>query len=165
MEINDKHVPAIDELTGLPAPDDVQIASEAKTAPPCYVSFCCAEKRPDEGDLPAIERYTASRVHDVYRWARRDSADFRIFSGLFGLLSASDPIPWYDHVLQLEEVPHMAVRVATQLEEQCLHRLVVYTSEVEKDPGLLIYLGCLQVAAGSVGDVTVEHREMTGDGW
>ncbi|MCP4537180.1 MAG: prolyl oligopeptidase family serine peptidase [Chloroflexi bacterium] len=138
---------------------------EAHPAPPCYVTFCSAEKRQDEGDLPAIERYTASRIHDVYHWARRDSAGFYIFSGQFGLLRPSDPIPWYDHVLQPKEVSEMAVRVAEQLKAQDLHKLVVYTGKTEEQPEALIYLGCLQVAAGMVGDVTVEHREISDDGW
>jgi dipeptidyl aminopeptidase/acylaminoacyl peptidase len=138
---------------------------EAKPSPPCYVSLCCAEKREDESDLPAVERYTASRVHDVYHWARRDSANFRILSGQFGLLRASDSIPWYDHLLQPEEVSEMAARVAEQIKEQDLRKLVIYTGETAKHPQELIYLGCLQVAAGMVGDVTVEHREVSDKDW
>ncbi len=71
--------------------------------PTCYISLCCAAKRQDERDLSAIERYTAARVHDVYRWARRDGADFRISSGKFGLLRPSDPIPSYDGHISKEE--------------------------------------------------------------
>ena len=133
--------------------------------PACYISLCCAQKRQDERDLPAIERYTAARVHDVYRWAQRDGADFRIFSGKFGLLRPSDPIPWYDHLLQLEEVSEMAALAARQIQEQGLRKLVVYTDETETHPQELVYLGCLQVAAGAVGTVTIEHREVSGEGW
>ncbi len=131
----------------------------------CYISLCCAEKRQDEGDLPAIERYTAARVHDVYRWAQRDGADFRIFSGKFGLLRPSDPIPWYDHLLQLEEVSEMAARTAKQIHKQGWYKLVVYTDETKTHPQELIYLGCLQVAAGMAGNVDVEHREASDAGW
>ncbi len=131
----------------------------------CYISLCCAEKREDEGSLPAIERYTAARVHDVYHWARRDGADFRIFSGKFGLLRPSDPLPWYDHILQPEDVLEMAARVAEQNREQGLHKLVIHTAEIETHPQELIYLGCLQGAAGGDGHVTVEHREVSGVGW
>ena len=138
---------------------------ETKAASSCYVSLCCAETREDEGDLPAIERYTASRVHDVYHWARRDGVDFRIFSGQLGLLRASDPVPRYDHRLQPGEVSEMAARVAGQLEKQGMRKLVVYTGKTEEHPESLIYLGCLHVAAGAVGNVTVEHREIADDGW
>jgi len=138
---------------------------EAKDAPPCYIALCSAKKRQNEGDLSAIERYTASRIHDVYHWARRDSADFCIFSGRFGLLRASEPIPWYDHKLQPEEVSEMAMRVAKQLKEQGQRKLVVYTGKTEKQPETLIYVGCLQVAAGIAGDVTIEHQEISDDGW
>jgi hypothetical protein len=43
--------------------------------------------------------------------------------------------------------------------------LVVYTGKTEEQPDALIYLGCLQVAAGAVGDVAIEHREISDDGW
>jgi dipeptidyl aminopeptidase/acylaminoacyl peptidase len=138
---------------------------EAQDTAPCYVAFCSAEKRQDEGDLPAIERYTASRIHDVYHWARRDGVDFCIFSGQFGLLCPSDPIPWYDHPLQMDEVSEMAAQVAEQIRERGWRKLVVYTGKTEEQPDALIYLGCLQVAAGAVGDVAVEHREISDDGW
>ncbi len=131
----------------------------------CYISLCSAAKRENEGDLPGIERYAAARGHDVYRSARRDGADFRIFSGKFGLLRPSDPIPCYDHILQPGEVSEMAARVTKQLREQGLRKLVVYTDETETHPQELIYLGCLQVAAGAAGNVTIEHRELSDEGW
>jgi len=59
----------------------------------------------------------------------------------------------------------LAARVAGQLEEQGLRNLVVYTGKTEEHPESLIYLGCLHVAAGAVGNVTVEHREIAEDGW
>ncbi|MBN1873373.1 MAG: prolyl oligopeptidase family serine peptidase [Anaerolineae bacterium] len=138
---------------------------EPLPALPCYISLCSARKREDEGELPAIERYTAPRVNDVYHWARRDRAEFRIFSGKFGLLQAGDPIPWYDHRLQAEDVSAMATQVAEQLKTQGIHKLVVYTAVTEKHPAELIYLGCLQVAAGMAKDVTLEHHEITDVDW
>ena len=59
----------------------------------------------------------------------------------------------------------MAARVAEQIKEQDLRKLVIYTGETEKHPQELIYLGCLQVAAGMVGDATVEHREVSDKDW
>jgi dipeptidyl aminopeptidase/acylaminoacyl peptidase len=139
--------------------------AQAGAALLCYVALSSVEMRPDERDLPAIDRYTAPRVHEVYHWARRDGADFRIFSGRFGLLRACDPIPWYDHELRADEVSELAARVAGQLKEQELRRLVLYTGETAEQPWALIHLGCLQVAAGTVGDVTVEHRQVSEEGW
>jgi dipeptidyl aminopeptidase/acylaminoacyl peptidase len=138
---------------------------ETQDTPPCYIALDSTEKRQDEGDLPAIERYAASRIHDVYHWARRDGADFYIFSGQFGLLRPSDPVHWYDHPLQLDAVSEMAAQVAEQIKEQGWRKLVVYTGKTEEQPDALIYLGCLQVAAGAVGDVAIEHREISDDGW
>jgi dipeptidyl aminopeptidase/acylaminoacyl peptidase len=137
---------------------------QAQAPAACYVALASDEQR-DAADLRASERYTASRVRDVYRWARRDRADFYIFSGQLGLLRASDPAPEHEHQLQPEKVSSLAALVAEQLQEQRLRELVLYTGEVKKQPGALIYLGCLQVAAGIAGDVTVEHRQISEEGW
>jgi hypothetical protein len=37
---------------------------------------------------------------------------------------------------------------------------VIFTGELAKDPQTLIYLGCLQVAAGAADIKTIEHREI-----
>lgn len=131
----------------------------------CYISLCSKQKQEDAGDLPALQRYTAHRVQDVFHWSRRDAADFRIFSGKFGLLSAKDPVPYYDHLLRPGEVSRMAQKVARQLKEQGLRRLIVYTAPLNDHPAERVYLGCLQVAAGAAGDVTLEHREVSEPDW
>ncbi|MBN1286356.1 MAG: hypothetical protein JXB47_13240 [Anaerolineae bacterium] len=126
----------------------------------CYVTLCSAEKRDDPGDLPALDRYISARIRAVYKWAQRDGADFRIFSGKFGLLRADDPVPWYDQKLVAEDVSAAALRVAGQLRAEAFEKLVVYTDEVKVVPDVLVYVGCLMVAAGTVGGIVVEHREM-----
>ena len=132
----------------------------AREKAPCYVALDLGEQCPDEADLPAIERYRAEHVEDVRQWARRDRAEWRLFSARLGLLQAEDPVPPYEHRLRGEEVSAMAGRLAEQIRAQGLRKLVLYTEDAEKEPAVLIYLGCLQVAAGMVGEVTVEHRKL-----
>jgi dipeptidyl aminopeptidase/acylaminoacyl peptidase len=124
----------------------------------CYITFCSAEKNKAEGELPALERYKSPRINDVHAWARRDQVDFRIFSGKFGLLAASDPIPWYDHTLTVDEIPVMANRVAEQLKAGGWEKLIVHMTDPKDDPTLMIYLGCLQIAAGLAGKITLTHQ-------
>lgn len=116
---------------------------EGEPAPPCYIAIASSDK--------AIE---------VSHWARRDSAHFRVFSGQDGLLAelVTDSGEGYD--LKPEAVSTVAAQIAKQIKEAGWSKLVLYTGTVEKEPSALIYLGCLQVAAGIVSEVTVEHKPL-----
>jgi dipeptidyl aminopeptidase/acylaminoacyl peptidase len=139
---------------------------EVKIEQSCYIVLAGEQQRPDEGPLPAIERYTAAPVHDVYHWARRDQADFRILSGQFGLLSPDERIDQdIQPGLAAEDVSATAARLAAQLKEHKWPTLLLYTAETRQQPSVLIALGCLQVAAGMAGNVKVEHREVTEKDW
>ncbi len=83
----------------------------------CYVTYCSKEKDDAPGLLPAARRYRTARIPAAATRAAEDGAEFRIFSGEFGLLSPEDPIPWYDHLLRPDEVPAMAARLAVSFAE------------------------------------------------
>jgi len=65
--------------------------------------------------LPAIERYISERIILVNQLAEKSGAEFKILSGKFGLLKADDKIPWYDHLLKMEEVEEMSKKVESQI--------------------------------------------------
>ncbi|MGB0383600.1 MAG: prolyl oligopeptidase family serine peptidase [Ardenticatenaceae bacterium] len=139
---------------------------ETEIKKPCYIVLASEEQKEDEEQLPAVQRYSAVPVQDVYHWARRDQANFRIFSAQFGLLRPDESIsPDPQHALKAEAVSDMAARIAEQLKEQKLDDLVLYTPKAKKHPEVLIALGCLQVAAGIVGDITIKHRQKSEKGW
>jgi dienelactone hydrolase len=134
---------------------------ERKEAAPCYVILASDEQRPDGGEIAALERYTAPAIQDVYHWARRDRADYRILSGQFGLLPPDKTVgPDAECAIAAADLSGLAARLAEQIRERAWKRLVLYAAPVEKEPSALIALGCLQVAAGIVGGVEVEHREI-----
>ncbi|MDF1564027.1 MAG: hypothetical protein P1V51_13345 [Deltaproteobacteria bacterium] len=116
------------------------------TATLAFVTPCSAEKDAAGAPLPAIERYTDPRIREVEAAARQAGADFLIFSGEFGLLEASTPIPHYDHLLLAEEVREHASQVARQLRQRGLDRILFFTAGLEKDPLLGPYHDCLEQA-------------------
>ena len=69
-----------------------------------FATYCSAEKDGAEGELPAIERYTSERIQGVAAAAKGAQAKFGILSGQFGLITGEHPLPYYDHLLQPEEV-------------------------------------------------------------
>ena len=134
---------------------------ERKEAAPCYVVLASGGQRPDEGAIAALERYTTPAIRDVYHWARRDRADCRILSGQLGLLPPDETIgPDQEPEIAAAAVSSLAARIAEQVRERAWTQLVLYAAPLDEQPTSLIALGCLQVAAGIVGGVAVEHREI-----
>lgn len=83
----------------------------------CLITYCSRRKSDAPGLLPAVERYSSPRIRLAQKKAAELNADFFILSGQFGLLHAEDPIPWYDHLLQPEEVEDMAGRMVPIISE------------------------------------------------
>jgi hypothetical protein len=134
---------------------------DRKEAAPCYVVLASGEQREDDSEIAALDRYTVPAIRDVYHRARRDQADYRVFSGQFGLVPPDGAIgPDPQTEIAAAAVSSLAARVAEQIEEQSWTQLVLYASPLDEQPSSLIALGCLQVAAGIVGGVAVEHREI-----
>jgi hypothetical protein len=72
--------------------------------------------------------------------------EFRIPSGRFGLLAAGDPIPWYDHLLQANEVEALAAKVAGQIGDGGLTGLTFFTQPLQADPNTAAYRDALRMA-------------------
>jgi len=121
---------------------------------PCYVALAG----------PGGEAAAAS-LEDVRSWARRDGAAFRILAPEQGLLTASGPAPAGEAAFTVEGAGALAARLAEQIRALGATRVVVYTAPAEREPGALIAVGCLQIAAGSIGGVSVEHRQVADKGW
>ena len=116
-----------------------------------FVTPCAAVKDTTARLLPAIERYRSRRIPEVQAAASDLGVDFLIFSGEFGLLEASTLIPYYDHLLLLPEVKLHATRVARQLRQRQVDRILFFSDSPEADPLLLPYLSCLELAADEAG--------------
>jgi hypothetical protein len=92
---------------------------------------------------------------DVRQWARVDDAEFRLFSHQHGVCETADEEP----EMTAEQVAPLAHKLAEQLQALEVEEITLYTEEVEKRPSGLIALGCLQIAAGIVGNIIIKHEE------
>lgn len=81
----------------------------------CLITYCCRDKDPTPGLLPAIERYRSVRIRAIHCKAIEEGSGFLIFSGKFGMLRADEEIPWYDHKLATSEVPAMVLKISGPL--------------------------------------------------
>jgi hypothetical protein len=98
-----------------------------------YVTNCSASKAIDPNPLPAAERYLSNRIDYVKQLAKDAGEDFAIISGEYGLVSGN--IPYYDHLLNEDEVESLAEVVADQIKEQGIHNITFWAMPEEwSDP-------------------------------
>ena len=113
-----------------------------------FCTYCCKGKTCDPGKIPAIERYTSQRIRSVYASALSVGQRFFILSGEYGLLSPSEPIRCYDHLLQDHEVGNLSEKVGEQLRGAGVQKLFYFTKPVQanEDEKLRPYFKTAQIA-------------------
>ncbi|MCB2156461.1 YaaA family protein [bacterium] len=116
-----------------------------------YITPCCREKSDAPGDIPALERYLSRRIRAVHQHAARAGAEFRIFSGMFGLLRAEDSLPYYDKRLEPTEVPAMVELLAKQLAELDPEKVLYFAPGPDGDPGGVPYRDSIARACKRAG--------------
>ncbi len=116
-----------------------------------YCTYCSKQKSEEDGEIPAIQRYTSQRIAQVSLKAMMDGVPFFILSGKYGFISQEQPLPYYDHLLQKEEVSRMAAKAAAQLKEAGLETITYYSNDPEKDESILSYQAVIEKTCQLVG--------------
>jgi hypothetical protein len=122
-----------------------------------YATYCSAPKRDDPGQLPAIERYRSQRIARAAHEASQEGARFGILSGTYGLIGPKEPLPWYDHLLQEDEIAPMVPGVAERLRAWAVTEIVWFTVDPALDAFVSRYAAVLERAAKSVA-IPMETR-------
>jgi hypothetical protein len=117
----------------------------------CLVTYCARDKNPASGLMPAGERYLSSRIRETGEAAATLKVRFLILSGLYGLLDAAEPIPNYDHLLTIEQVPAHADLLAGQLAEKGVGKVVFVSRSLATDPGVGPYREAIGKACAKIG--------------
>lgn len=111
-----------------------------------FCTYCSAWKDKSSGLLPAIERYKDERIKKIAEGAMAIGVGFLILSGEYGLIRSKDKIPYYDHLLQPDEVDSIAHKMAVQLKKLHAKQIVYFTVSIEKDRNVGPYLRAMQKA-------------------
>lgn len=114
-----------------------------------YLTYCSAEKSAELNDVPAIDRYQSKRIDNVHELAENTNSLFYILSGKLGLVNPFQLLGNYDFLLTDEAVNNLSLKVAEQLQELKVEQILYFTNSIEKEPTVLPYLECLQLAARS----------------
>lgn len=116
-----------------------------------YCTYCSKQKSEEDGEIPAIQRYLSQRIAQVNLKAMMDGCPFFILSGRYGFIPADYPLPFYDHLLQPEEVNRMAARAAQQMKDIGLESLNYYSNKPDQDATLLPYMAVIEKTCQLVG--------------
>jgi len=125
-------------------------------------SYCSADKRRDEVPLPAIERYRSDRLQALWRRSLAEGTPLFVLSGRFGLLAATEPIPWYDHLLPAAEVAALAAEVASRLRALGVTAVEYHTANPAATPAVAPYLATIRAACTAAG-AALAVVELPGD--
>lgn len=128
---------------------DAAVHSSQKTAMTIFSTYCSAEKETVEHALPAVERYRSERIRRIYFAALICGAGFFILSGEFGLLTPTEPIPYYDHLLIGDEIEAHSFKVAEQIKQNGITQIIFFTLPVAADETLAAYHDSLRLACQS----------------
>ncbi len=125
-------------------------------------TYCSGEKCTDGGLIPAVRRYRSHRITDLARVAHEKGHRFMILSGEFGLIGPEEPLPWYDHLLQSDEVDILAGRVAAVLRLTGASEVEFHTAAPEKVPPIRPYQAVMSAACARA-DVGLRTVILEGD--
>lgn len=109
-------------------------------------TYCSGAKRKDGGLLPAVERYLSERIIELGEEADRNNLEFMILSGEFGLIDRQYPLPYYDHLLQPDEVVKLSHKVASTLCMAGVKEVVYHTAAPELYYDVRPYLTVMEAA-------------------
>ena len=117
-----------------------------------YVTYCSKKKDTKEGSIPAIERYDSDRIRWVFNLSDKDKVDFAILSGVLGLVTPNEKIPYYDHKMNEDDVERIAKLIKLFLNEEKYEKIVYFTENPHSEPVLKNYYKSLKRAIDKLNE-------------
>lgn len=111
-----------------------------------FCTYCSWPKLKTKKDLPAIKRYKSRRIKSVSESAKVLRLPFYILSGEFGLIPEEKPIPYYDHLLILNEIVQLSKTVRSQIEENNINKIIFFINSYFQDENIFAYISTLSLA-------------------
>ena len=116
-----------------------------------YCTICCKEKKTNKEPIDSINRYISNRIKFVFEKSQKDSAEFRILSGKYGLLKPNDKIPWYDKKLEFSDISALKKIVKKQILKQNICKIVFFGKDKKKNPDWEPYYNLIENACSELG--------------
>jgi hypothetical protein len=116
-----------------------------------FCTYCSKQKSDEEGDLPAIQRYRSQRIAQVSLQAMLNGCTVYILSGKYGLIAPDYPLPYYDHLLQTDEVSTMVQRVSEQIKAAGMEEIRYFSNNPDLDGTLIPYRMVIEKSCQAAG--------------
>jgi len=111
-----------------------------------YCTSCSKEKVKSKGKINAIKRYISPRINSIYKKSQKDSIQFRILSGKFGLLKPTAKIPYYEQKLKIKDLPNLIEMVRQQLSSQNINEVIFFSANLKQYPDWQPYISLIKKA-------------------
>lgn len=98
-----------------------------------YLTACGKKKKRDSCKIKSIDRYLSKRIKTIYNKSKRDSVNFRILSGKFGLLKPDEKIEWYDKLLLKKDIPELEKIIEKQIKNQKINEIIFFAINTKED--------------------------------
>jgi hypothetical protein len=116
-----------------------------------FCTYCSKQKSDEESDLPAIQRYRSQRIARVSLQAMMNGCTFYILSGKYGFIAQDYPLPYYDHLLQPDEVTKMVQMVSGQIKSAGVEEIRYFSNNPDFDATLIPYRMVIEKSCQAVG--------------
>ena len=96
-----------------------------------HATYCSKNKKKDDGKIPAIQRYKSERIKKIFQTAKKRDEKFAILSGKYGLLKPDEEIPYYDRLLEKQDVEKLVPEVRKFLRKEKISEVIYHTKKIE----------------------------------
>ncbi len=114
-------------------------------------TICCREKDQAEGLLPAVRRYRSRRIGRISELSGETGLPLAILSGLYGLIDAEEPIPYYDRLMGEGDIARVTAVNQEYLRRRKIEGVIFCLPDPAIDPHVKPYLKSMEAAAAAAG--------------
>ncbi|MDP8236219.1 MAG: hypothetical protein P9M08_07530 [Candidatus Erginobacter occultus] len=114
-------------------------------------TICCREKDRAEGLIPAVRRYRSRRIGRIAELAGEIGLELAILSGLYGLIDAEEPIPYYDRLMEEGDIARVTVVNREYLRRRKIDGVIFCLPDPAIDPHVKPYLKSMEASAAAAG--------------
>ncbi len=114
-------------------------------------TICCREKDRAAGLLPAVRRYRSRRIGRIAELAGETGLDLAILSGLYGLIDAEEPIPYYDRLMGEGDIARVTAANREYLRSRKIDGVIFCLPDPAIDPHVKPYLKSMEAAVDAAG--------------
>ncbi len=114
-----------------------------------YCTYCSKNKNNDNNLIPAHLRYSSKRIRWLYEKSINDGNKLLILSGKYGIITAEEPIKYYDQLLLEKHIKKHSKLIEDQLSKLKISKIIFFHQPIFSDLYLSNYIKCISMACSN----------------